>query len=115
MASFTRFRTHAWAALARKPWPDSSSKVLRQRGLARDSEDGKSIPMQPMVRALILVLLSQILRPHGEKLGAELSPATDQPQLVQALRELLSLPDTPSAAHVVGMDLETISVDLSLV
>ncbi|PYT26894.1 MAG: hypothetical protein DMG57_20095 [Acidobacteria bacterium] len=40
--------------------------------MARDSEDGKSILMQPMVRSLILVLLSQILRPHGEKLDAEL-------------------------------------------
>jgi hypothetical protein len=35
--------------------------------------------------------------------------------LVQALQELLSLPDAPSAAHVVAMDLETISVDLRLV
>jgi len=61
-------------------------ETLKAKGLARDSEDGKSIPMQPMVRSLILVLLSQILRPHGEKLGAELSPATDRPQLVQALR-----------------------------
>ena len=90
-------------------------ETLKAKGLARDSEDGKSIPMQPMVRSLILVLLSQILRPHGEKLGAELSPATDRPQLVQALQELLSLPDAPSAAHVVAMDLETISVDLRLV
>jgi hypothetical protein len=88
---------------------------LKAKGLARDSEDGKSIPMQPMVRSLILVLLSQILRPHGEKMGAELSPATDRPQLVRALQELLSLPDAPSAPHVVAMDLETISVDLRLV
>jgi hypothetical protein len=64
---------------------------------------------------LILVLLSQILRPHGEKLGAELSPATDRPQLVHALQELLSLPDMLSAPHVVALDLETISVDLRLV
>jgi hypothetical protein len=90
-------------------------ETLKAKGLARGSEDGKSIPMQPMVRTLILVLLSQILRPHGEKLGADLSPATDRPQLVRALRELLSLPDAPSAAHVVAMDLETISVDLRLV
>jgi len=88
---------------------------LKARGLARDSEDRKSIPMQPMVRSLILVLLSQILRPHGETLGAELSPATDRPQLVHALQELLSLPDLPSAPHVVALDLETISVDLRLV
>src|SRR5437773_11416445 len=43
------------------------------------------------------------------------SPATDRPQLVHALQELLSLPDMPSASpHVVALDLETISVDLRL-
>ncbi len=88
---------------------------LKAKGLAKDSEDGVSIPMHPMVRCLILVLLSQILRPHGENLGAELSPATDRPDLVRALEELLSLPDMPSAPHVVALDLETVSVDLRLV
>ncbi len=72
-------------------------KRLKSKGLAKDSEDGVSIPMHPIVRALILVLLSQILRPHGANLGAELSPATDRPDMVQALEELLSLPNTPSA------------------
>lgn len=88
---------------------------LKARGLARDSEDGLSIPMHPMVRSLILVLLSQILRPHGEKLGAELSPATDRPEVIEALQELLSLPNAPSAPHVVALDLEVVSVDLRLV
>ena len=87
---------------------------LKSKGLAKDSEDGVSIPMHPMVRALILVLLSQILRPHGAKMGAELSPATDRPDIVQALEELLLLPDTPSAGHVVALDLETVTVDLRL-
>lgn len=88
---------------------------LKAKGLARDTEDGKSIPMHPMVRALILVLLSQILRPHGKDLGAELSPATDRPDIVRALEELLGLPETPSAGHVVALDLETVAVDLRLV
>lgn len=47
------------------------------------------------VGSLILVLLSQILRPHGEKLGADLSPATDRPQLVGAL-------DSGQTAHPVN-------------
>jgi hypothetical protein len=85
---------------------------LKAKGLAKNSEDGVSIPMHPMARYLVLVLLSQILRSHGPKLGAELSPATDRPDVVQALEKLLSLPDTPSAAHVVALDLETVSVDL---
>ena len=88
---------------------------LKAKGLAKDSEDGVSIPMHPMVRSLILVLLSQILRPYGEKLGAELSPATDRPDVIEALKELLSLPNAPSAPHVVALDLETVSVDLRLV
>src|SRR5260370_23229758 len=40
---------------------DQLFQTLKEKGLARDSEDGNSIPMQPMVRALILVLLSPIL------------------------------------------------------
>ena len=90
-------------------------KKLKSKGLAKNSEDGVSIPMHPMVRALILVLLSQILRPHGAKMGAELSPATDRPDIVQALEELLLLPHTPSAGHVVALDLETVTVDLRLI
>ena len=86
---------------------------LKARGLARDSEDGVSIPMHPMVRGIILVLLAQILRPYGKNFGVELSPATDQPQVVGALQELLSLPASPSAGRVVAFDLETVSVDLS--
>jgi len=88
---------------------------LKRRGLAEETKDGVSIPMHPMVRSLILVLLSQILRPYGEKLGAELSPATDRPDVIEALQELLSLPNAPSAPHVVALDLETVSVDLRLV
>jgi hypothetical protein len=88
---------------------------LKTKGLAKDSADGKSIPMQPMVRALILVLLSQILRPHGRELNAELSPATDRPDIVRALEELLAIPQTPSAGHVVALDLEMVTADLRLV
>jgi hypothetical protein len=88
---------------------------LKERGLARDSEDGVSIPIQPMVRSLILVLLAQILRPHGAKMGADLSPATDRPDIVRTLQEMLSLPNAPSAGHVVALGLETVGVDLRLV
>src|SRR5712691_4306618 len=67
---------------------------LKKRNLARDSEDGVSIPMHPTVRYLILVFLAQILRSHGDKLNAQLSPATDTPKLVDALQEFLSLEST---------------------
>lgn len=88
---------------------------LKSRGLARDTADGVSVPMHPMVRSLVLVLLAQILRSHGRQLGLELSPATDRPEIVDALKELLSLPETPSAGHVVAADLKFVGVNLGAV
>lgn len=88
-------------------------KELKKRGLARDTEDGLSIPMHPKVRVLVLTLLSQILRAQGNNIGLDLSPATDRPQLVHALNELLSIPGSPSTAAVVAFDLEAVGVDLS--
>ena len=71
--------------------------------------------MDRRVRSLILVLLAQILRPYGARVGLDLAPATDQMQLVGALSELLSLQIAPSAGNVVALDLETVGVDLSAV
>jgi hypothetical protein len=88
---------------------------LKKRGLARDSEDKVSIPMHPMVRSLVLTLLAQILRPYGELINADLSPATDRPQLVEALSELLSTQTAPSVGHVIAFDLNTVSVNLGAV
>ena len=85
---------------------------LKQRGLAKESEDNVSIPMHPMVRSLVLVLLAQILRPYGSTINANLSPATDLGSMVNALSELLSLRMRPSAGAVVEFDLNTVSVDL---
>ena len=68
-----------------------------------------------MVRSLILILLAQILRPYGARLGFELSPATDRPGIVDALKELLALPSSPSAGHVVAADLKVVGVDLGSV
>jgi len=91
---------------------DMIFEELKTRGLARDSEDGVSIPMHPMVRSLVLVLLSQILRPYGEKISAELSPVTDSMRMVEALSELLSLQNKPSSGSVIQFDLNTVTVDL---
>lgn len=89
--------------------------ALKKRGLARPTEDGVSIPLHPMVRYLILVLLAQILRQQGPELGLDLSPATDQPRIMRALAEFLNLPAVPSAGNVVAFDLQTVSVDLEKV
>lgn len=76
-------------------------RALEERGLARETEDGVSIPLHPMVRYLILVLFAQILRPRGYELGLDLSPTTDQFRIVQALTEILNLPSQPH--HPLGM------------
>jgi hypothetical protein len=86
---------------------------LQRRGLAKDTNDGLSAPMHPHVRSLILVLLSQILRAQGREIGLDLSPATDQPLLVDALRELLDVRMAPSNGHVVTMDMQSVGIDMS--
>jgi hypothetical protein len=86
---------------------------LQRRGWARRTEDGLSIPMHPVLRSLILVLGAQLLRPIGRKRGFELWPTTDRIELLKALRQVLELPEFPSAGHVVTGDLETVSIDLA--
>ena len=88
---------------------------LKRRGLARDSEDGVSVPMHPKVRSLVLILLSQITRPYGERINAVLNPTTDMGSLVSGLSELLSLRREGSTGSVVEFDLNTVAVDLAAV
>ena len=92
---------------------------LKSRGLAKDTEDGgHSIPINTTVRSLILVLLAHILRPQGQKQGLDLSPATDLPELVEALGELVSISSTstdPTANDVITFDMNTVGVDLGSV
>lgn len=93
---------------------NSIFQELKSRGLANDSEDGVSIPMDRTVRALILVLLAQILRPKGESMGLTLSPTTDQVQLVNALSEIISEPESSASTvgDVVSFDMSMVGVDL---
>jgi hypothetical protein len=98
--------------------PDITEAILKElisQGLAKKSEDGVSIPMHPVIRNLILVLLAQILRSKGESIGLDLSPTTDWPQLVESLTEILSLPMMPSSGRVINFDLETVAPDLTKV
>ena len=86
---------------------------LKNRGLAKDTEDGgHSIPIHRAVRSLILVLLAHILRPQGQKRGLDLSPATDRPELVEALGQLVSISTSPTLNDVVAFDMNTVGVDL---
>jgi hypothetical protein len=89
---------------------------LQHRGLARQSEDGFSVPLHPVVRSLFLVLLAQILRDAGPRVGLDLSPATDRPEIQAALVQLLALPaPAHGAAEVVSFDLDFVGPDLSSV
>jgi transposase len=86
---------------------------LEKRDLVRPSQDGVSIPMHPLIRNLILVLLSQILRPAGARAGLDLCPATDVPSVHAGLAEFLAIDTLPSAAHVVDLDLQVVGVNLA--
>ncbi|WP_156057743.1 hypothetical protein [Micromonospora parva] len=88
---------------------------LKARNLAQDSQDGVSIPMHREVRVLILVLLSQILTALQRRKGALLSPTTYDPRLARSLLDVLNAPQVPSAGHVVILDTEVVSFDLSSV
>jgi hypothetical protein len=85
---------------------------LQERGLARPSEDGVSVPLHPAVRAFVLVALPQLLRAPAEAAGYALQPATTQPRAVRALLDALELPGLPTAGHVVAADLEQVTLDL---
>lgn len=90
-------------------------RKLKKRGLAKKSEDGVSVPLHPVVRTVILVLLSQLARKRGHQLGLDLHPVTSDHRAAHGVLRTLSLPSTPSAGHIVAFDLETMGVDLSSV
>lgn len=86
---------------------------LRDRGLARWTQDGVSVPLHPAVRALVLVVLPQLLRTPAEAAGYALQPASAQPRTVRALLDTLNLGALPTAGHVVAVDLEQVTLDLA--
>jgi hypothetical protein len=90
-------------------------KELKRRGLAKKSQDGVSVPLHPVVRTTVLVLLSQRARSRGRELGLELHPVTGEREVMTGLSTVLSLPSMPSAGQIVTLDLETVGVDLASV
>jgi len=88
---------------------------LKERGLARDSEDGVSIPLRRDVRLAYLLLLAQEARAAGRRQGFDLHPATNGPHARQAVRSFLELSPMPSRQNVIAFDLLTASVDLDSV
>jgi hypothetical protein len=61
---------------------------LVSRDLARPSEDGVSVPMHPVVRTTILVLLAQLARDAGRRAGIGLHPTATN---WRAIRDLLTV------------------------
>ena len=86
---------------------------LIARDLARASEDGVSVPLHPAVRATFLVLLAQLARDAGRRGGLDLYPATEERRWVDDLIRVLSLHASPSAGHIVALDLETVGLNLA--
>lgn len=88
---------------------------LVAKGLARRTEDGVSVPLHPVVRTTILVLLAQQARVTGLRMGMDLQPVTSHMEPLRDLVSVLTLEASPSAGHVVALDLETVSLDLAAV
>jgi hypothetical protein len=84
---------------------------LKRAGLARDSEDGVSVPLRRDVRHAYLLLLAQEARAAGHRHGYDLQPTTDE-RSGKAVRDFLELSAMPSRQDVIGFDLMTASVDL---
>ena len=92
---------------------DMIFQELKTRGLAGESGDKLTVKLHPLVRTLILTLLSQITRQYGDKLKVNLNPVTDRDRLIGALSELLNIPSSPSFGNVISFDLNFVSVDLA--
>lgn len=91
------------------------TEELIARDLARPSQDGVSVPLHPVVRMTFLVLLSQLARDAGRRAGLSLNPATTSSAAIEDLIQVLSLPASRSAGHIVTLDLETVGVNLATV
>jgi hypothetical protein len=91
------------------------TEELITRGLALPSEDRVSVPLHPAVRRTFLVLLSQLARDAGRRVGLRLHPATVSYDAIDDLISVMSLEPSLSAGHVVTLDEETVGLDLSAV
>lgn len=86
---------------------------LQAKDLARPSEDGVSIPLHPVVRTTILVILGQLSRIAGIKHGMTIHPATNDFSAITDLIETLSMESMPSRHNVIQLDLEPVTFDLT--
>ena len=88
---------------------------LHEKGLAKPSEDGVSVPLHPVVRTTFLVLLAQLSRSAGKKRNLNIHPATHDMSAVTDLMNTLSRERMPSRDSVIALDLEPVSFNLDSV
>lgn len=88
---------------------------LQARDLARPSEDGVSIPLHPVVRVTILVLLGQLSRVAGVERELAVHPCTDRIDAIHDLVATLSRDPMPSHHNVIALDLEPVGLRLDSV
>ena len=86
---------------------------LIERGLAKPSEDGWSIPMDPAVRRTYLLVLAQLAREMGARRGLDLHPVTHSNEVSRDFSRLLELEPMPSRGQVVDFDLQVVGIDLT--
>jgi hypothetical protein len=68
--------------------------------------------LHPVVRTTVLVLLAQLAQKRGRELGMDLQPTTADRTRVADLINVLSLPTMPTAGRIVGLDIETVCLNL---
>ena len=88
---------------------------LADKGLARPSEDGVSVPLHPTVRTTILIILGQLSRIAGAKRGLIVHPTTNDSKVVTDLIATLSRESMPSRGRVITLDLESASLNMASV
>jgi hypothetical protein len=110
------FHNLSYSRLGYRGDPSLSRMVIEEleaRGLAQRSVDGVSIPVHPLVRWSVLILLSQLMTSQPLEDGSRLEPVTDRPQVHRALAEVLSLPRMPTAGTVYATDISSLGLDLT--
>lgn len=94
---------------------ESVNAKLMERGLAKATEDGVSVPMHPVVRSAYLLVLAQLARETGVRHGLDLHPVTNCGRAGSGFRRLLDADVMPSRGQVVDFDLEVVMVDLDTI
>lgn len=91
---------------------EAVNSKLKERGLAKESEDAVSVPMHPAVRSAYLLVLAQLARETGARQGLDLHPVTNGRGAGDGFRRLLELAPMPSRGQVIDFDLQVVAVEL---